>query len=44
MDRAMIRKVNTVKACCYGNECFFLENAIDPCNYHTKFEICLIYC
>ena len=41
MNMAMIRKNNTVKACCYGNKCF---SAIDPCNHHTKFEICLIHC
>ena len=39
MDKAMIRKINTLKACCYGNE-FFLDNAND---HHTKFETCLIY-
>ena len=35
----MIRKINTLKACCYGSE-FFLDNAND---HHTKFETCLIY-
>ena len=42
--RVMIRKISTFKTCCYGSECCcFLDNAIDPGNHHTKFEICLIY-